>query len=67
MNEPKRDAITYLAYFVMLLSAAVAMAMLALLALGPVKDGCAAELAFWRSLVVLGVTLALGGRVVSWW
>ena len=67
MNEHKKDAVTYLAYFATLMTAVAVIVMLVQLVLGPVRNLTDAELAFWRSLAVFGVTLALSGRVVSWW
>ena len=67
MNERKKDAVTYLAYFATLMTAVAVIVMLVQLVLGPVRSMEVAELAFWRSLAVFGVTLALSGRIVGWW
>ena len=67
MNERKRDVVTYLAYFVMLMLALITLVLLGEAVRLSARNGCVAELTFWRSAAVFVVTSALGGRVVSWW
>ena len=52
MNERKGDVVTYLAYFVTLMTAVAVIVMLVQLVLGPTRSLVDAELAFWRSLAV---------------